>query len=273
MKHLRLVVALSVAGSLAPSRLSAHDLFFRPDGFRLAPGSSVVVKVLNGTFSRSENAITRDRIAELSLVGPSGRQALDLASWTEQEPMSTVSVAIGSAGTHVLGAAIKPRPLSLPAAEFNAYLKEEGIDHILELRRSKGQMQTPSQESYSKYLKALLQSGGEASGEYAAVLGHEAEIVPLGNPYALKPGDTLAVRCLVKGRPLAGYTVFAGGRKPGGDVRLPQQRLTTDADGVARVRLTAPGSWYVKFVHMEPSGEAAYESRWATISFAVEPVR
>ena len=48
------------------------------------------------------------------------------------------------------------------------------------------------------------------------------------------------------------YTVFAGGRKSGGDVRIPQQRLETDADGVACVRLTSAGLWYVKLVHMEP---------------------
>jgi hypothetical protein len=51
---------------------------------------------------------------------------------------------------------------------------------------------------------------------------------------------------------------------------LPQQTLRTDANGVARISLTAPGKWYVKFVHMAPAaGDATvdYESQWATLTF------
>jgi hypothetical protein len=40
---------------------------------------------------------------------------------------------------------------------------------------------------------------------------------------------------------------------------------------VARLSLGAAGSWYVKFIHMtrvaEP--EVDYESKWATLTFAV----
>ena len=46
---------------LAGGPLLAHDLFFKPDAFRIAPGSKTTVKILNGTFSKSENAIVRDR--------------------------------------------------------------------------------------------------------------------------------------------------------------------------------------------------------------------
>jgi hypothetical protein len=238
----------------------------------VAPGSRTTVRILNGTFSKSENAIARDRIADLSLVGPGGRKPLDPAAWTEQDPMSTLELTLGEPGTYVLGAAIKPRTLSLPGKDFNAYLKEEGIDAILAIRQKQGQLDVPSKERYSKYVKAMLQSGDVASDAYKTVLGHDAEIVPLDNPYALKPGHMLRVKCVIKGRPLARYTVFAGGRKHGADVRLPGQRLETDTDGVARVRLTSAGLWYVKLVHMEPvtAPDAHYESRWATLTFAID---
>jgi len=35
----------------------------------------MVVDVLNGTFSRSDNAVTRDRLASFTLVAPTGRAA------------------------------------------------------------------------------------------------------------------------------------------------------------------------------------------------------
>jgi uncharacterized GH25 family protein len=73
------------------------------------------------------------------------------------------------------------------------------------------------------------------------VLGYEAEIVPMTNPYALTVGGILPVRCFVLGKPLVNAVVFAGGRGVNGAVRLATQRLTTDGQGVVRVRLSAAG--------------------------------
>ena len=250
---------------------SAHDLFFRAKSYVLAPRTEAVVDVLSGTFSTSENAIERDRLADLSLVAPRGRVAIDPTGWSEREPQSSLRVTTGDAGTYVLGAAIKPRLLSLPGAEFNAYLKEEGLVEALAARTTAGRLAEPSRERYSKYLKAVLQVGSVTDEGYATVLGYAAEIVPEANPYRLKPGDTLAVRCLVDGKPWAGKVVFAGGRRGATATRIAQQRLVTDGQGRARVRLTDAGAWYVKFVAMTEvsEAEANYESKWSTLSFAV----
>jgi uncharacterized GH25 family protein len=113
--------------------------------------------------------------------------------------------------------------------------------------------------------------GNATSAEFGTVLGYEAEIVPLQNPYALKAGDVLRVRCLVLGKPLANYVVLAGGRRQDSDKRLDAQRLMTDTEGVAAVKLAGAGDYYVKFVHMQEvdGPEANYESRWATLTFGV----
>lgn len=269
---MRRLIVVSLALVVAAASLAAHDLFFRLDSYFVAPGASVVVPVLSGTFSRSENAIARDRLADLSLVSPSGaRTPLDRASWTERDPRSDVSFTVGEAGTWALGVALHPRVLSLKGPEFNAYLREEGIDSVLARRRAAGRLDEPSRERYSKFVKALFQVGDPPSQSHTTALGYDAEIVPLENPYAKRSGDTLRLRCLVKGRPLVGSAAFAGGRKAGGDARIAVQRLTTGEDGVVEVRLTDAGTWYVKFVHMEEVDEpdANYVSRWATLSFGV----
>lgn len=62
---------------------------------------------------------------------------------------------------------------------------------------------------------------------------------------------------------------MAGGRTPSG-ARIPQQRVKSDANGVARIRLTHRGRWYVKFIHMEPVSDSVdYESKWATLTFEI----
>jgi uncharacterized GH25 family protein len=275
MERSRALCLAVAAVTVGAGVLRAHDLFMRPDAFFVAANSTVAIPVLNGTFSTSENAVARDRLADLSLAGPFGRRQIPAGQWTDVDPRSTVTVRTEHDGTYVVGAAIKPRLLELPGAEFNAYLKEEGIDQILESRRAAGILDQPSREKYAKFPKALLQVGAGRTDTYATALGYEAEIVPLANPYALQVGETLAVRCLVLGKPLAAYVVFAGGRREDGTTRLPVQRVKTDAAGVARFKVSAAGAWYVKFVHMQAvnAPDANYESRWATLTFGVRARR
>jgi hypothetical protein len=59
--------------------------------------------------------------------------------------------------------------------------------------------------------------------------------------------------------------VTAGGR-------IRPRSVRTDSAGVARIRIDSRGSWYVKFIHMEPAGTDStidYESKWATLTFGV----
>lgn len=259
-------VCLAWSGGL----LYAHDLFIRPDLFFVTPGGQITAKVFSGTFSKSENAITRDRLADLSVVTPRGRTPIDHALWTEADPQSTLRTATGDAGTYVLGAAVHPKLLKLEGPAFNAYLKEEGLDAILASRKQQKRLNEGSRERYAKFVKALVQVGDARTDAYTTPLGYGAEIVPLANPYALKKGDTLQVRCLVDGAPVEGLVVFAGGRTPAG-ARFTAQRLVTDRDGLVTVKLTAAGAWYVKFVHMRERQEADanYESRWSTLTFGM----
>jgi Domain of unknown function (DUF4198) len=275
---------LSLAASIVLScaaGLAAHDLFLRPKGFFLAPGATVVVPVINGTFSRSENAVTRDRLADLSMAGPSGRQPIPRASWTEAEPRSTVQVTVQGPGSYVVGASVAPRALTLEGPAFDAYLKEEGIDTILAARKASGRLGRRARERYAKAVKTIVAvtderghvtPAAEASAATSA-LGYPAEIVPLVDPYSLKVGQTLRVRALVDQAPLAGWVILAGGRIGTSDDRIPVQRFVTDAGGVASVRLTHDGHWYVKFVHMRAATapDFDYESRWATLTFGLMP--
>jgi uncharacterized GH25 family protein len=90
-----------------------------------------------------------------------------------------------------------------------------------------------------------------------------------------QPGDPLTVRCVVDGQPWARKVVLAGGRRGTTDQRLPVQRLVTDDDGRAIVRIAEAGIWYIKMVAIREIAdpEANYESKWATLTFAVGPGR
>lgn len=267
----RAAVISCVAIVVAAGALAAHDMFLRPLQHFVAPNSSVLVRLLNGTFSKSENSITRDRLLDVAIVSPAGRVRLDTALWSVAGDTSTFTLKTGAAGTYVLGASTRPRVLGLSGKEFNAYLAEDGIPDELAARRKDGRLNDPSKERYQKHVKALVQVGDSPDEGFSTVLGYPAEIIPLQNPYTLKVGASLDVRLLVEGKPVAGQFVQYGGRSAS-DGRVAQRNTRSNAEGIARIPLDRTGTYYIKFINMRRvtgDADANYESRWSTLTFAV----
>jgi uncharacterized GH25 family protein len=255
---------------VATATLEAHDLVLKPLSFFVAPGSEARVRALNGTFEKSENSITRDRLQDLSIVSPAGRTHPDTSTWSDAGDTSVLVFKTGATGTYLVGASTLPRALKLSAKEFNEYLASDGVPDMLEARRRANELNKPSHERYSKHVKTLLQVGDTRTPGFDAVLGYPAELVPLDNPYTTKAGGVVRVRALVDGRPVANQLVVAGGRNPAG-ARLRVQSVRSGADGIASISVPSAGLWYVKFIHMVPvTGDTVnYESKWATLTFQV----
>jgi hypothetical protein len=267
MKHLLKAALLMIA---AASTLAAHDLFLKPFNFFVAPNTEARVRVLNGTFEKSENAVARNRIRDLSVVGPGGVQHADTSAWSATGDTSVFTFRTGAAGTYVVGASTLPRGIKMDGKQFNTYLTSDGVPDVLAARRRAGELEKPAHERYSKHVKTLLQVGDARTGGFDTSLGYPAELIPLDNPYSAKVGDVIRVRTLVDGSSVANQFVVAGGRSPGGD-RLRVQNVRSDTAGVARVTLGARGHWYVKFIHMVAvAGDSVtHESKWATLTFQV----
>lgn len=249
--------------------LVAHDLFLKLDTYFVPSDADVRVAVLNGTFTSSEAAVRPERLRDLSLVGPAGRRALPREAWRPAGDTTWLTVHTGASATYVVGASLTPRELTLSAEDFNGYLKEDGLPDVLEARTRRGELARPVRERYQKHVKAVLQVGETRSEAYGAVLGYPAELVPLANPYAIRAGDTLSLRCLVDGKPLARQLVIAGAERNGRTI--PEVSARSDENGVVRFALSTPGKWYIKFIHMVPVSidSVDYESKWATLTFEV----
>lgn len=249
---------------------SAHDMFLRPERFVVPPNSEVVVRLLNGTFSESENSIVRARVRDASVAGPRARIPIDMSTWTETGDTTTFRVRVGGAGTYAVGISTRPSSIALPADTFNMYLRDDGIPDILAQRRLRKELDKPAKERYHKHVKVLLQVGDSLRRGFDAVFGYPAEIIPLTNPYALRRGATLRVRVVVDGKPVANQYILFGGRDASG-ARIEQRNTRSASDGTARIPLTAAGDWYIKFIHMSRviADTVDYESKWATLTFSI----
>lgn len=249
---------------------AAHDMFLKPTRFFVPENSEVRVRVLNGTFDKSENSIARGRLRDASVVTPTRRVQLDTAEWTVTGDTSTFHVHTRGPGTYVIGASMNPTVLELSADDFNMYLREDGIPDVLAERQRTGEVEKPAKERYHKHVKAMIQVGSTPSEHYATAMGYPAEIIPLENPYSLSKGGTLSVRTLVDGKAAGNQYVLYGARTPDNKA-IEQMSVRSDSEGIARIPLSVSGTFYIKFINMTrvQRDTVDYESKWATLTFQV----
>jgi len=269
MRRKGLMTAVLLAVVIAATA-SAHDLFLKLDSYFLQPNSKAIVRVLNGTFQKSDGAVARERLADLSLHGPGPMaSSADSIVWRAEDKTSIMEIPTGGSGTYLVGISTKPREIALKAADFNNYLEEDGLPDILAAREKNNELGKDVRERYSKHVRAVFQVGDKLSDDYKRSLNYPVEIIPQQNPYSLKVGQTIAVLCLLDGQPLVNQFVIAGWESKDGKLHLFNSR--TRAKGIARFKLTSAGRWFVKMIHMESSSEQGinYESKWATLTFEI----
>ena len=265
----RTVATCLLLGCFAVS-VGAHDLFLKFDSYFLRPNSKATVRLLNGTFRQSDGAVARERMRDVSLGTPAGSRRPETTDWRDEGKTTLLDLETGEPGTYIIGVSTKPREIDLKAKDFNEYLAHDGLPDTLAARKKDGQLGKDVRERYSKHVKAIFQVGEARTEGYKTPLGYPAEITPQQNPYTLKAGQTLEVRCTLDGRPIVNQFVLAGWEGQG--KRSRQLNARTDANGIARFKLASAGKWYVKFIHMTPLNEPQinYESKWASLTFEVK---
>lgn len=256
--------------ALLTASVFAHDLFLKTDSFFLQPNSKYVVKIMNGTFQKSEGAVSFARLNDVSVVSAGKTAHPKEADFTKDETTAFLNLKTGAAGTYVVGLSTKTREIALTAEEFNEYLKEDGLPDTLEERRKTGELEKNAKERYGKHVKAILQIGKKQTDDYKTILGYPVELVPQQNPYQLKKGDAIEILCLKDGKPLAGQVVLAGREEKGKIIAAPE--LRSDRNGIVKLRLDGAGKWFVKFISMMKldDPDLNYESKWTTLTFELK---
>jgi uncharacterized GH25 family protein len=252
--HLAILAALVLGAAPAV----AHDLWLAPSSFRLTPNEAVRVHLRVGDSPATAEAVPRnpELLIRLSAFDRTGAEAA-IPGFDGQDPAGLWKAA--QPGTAVLIYEGRPRAIELPAAGFDHYLKEEGLEDILAERQHRGESQLAGRELYSRSVKALVQVGEGAVQDRS--VGLPLEFVA----DSLVP-ERLEARLLWRGTPMAGAQVKAVALA-GEATRLLGR---TDRDGRVSFELPRGGRWYLAAVHMErlePGAAAEWRSTWTSLSF------
>lgn len=256
--------------------LSAHDFWLIPNAFTFAPGAVLEVRgQTSSSFPTSEGAVTPDRVADARIVDASGSTPLHDLSVSEQSLL--IRQPVRSPGQKIVAVTTMPRSVRESADGFRNYLVVEGAPEALERYQREGKLPTDSiTRRYAKYAKTMVEVGRDGPRAFQQVVGHPLEFVPLSDPAALSAGDTLRIRLLYQGQPLAGIKVHASGVPA--DAGLTQAAadlahevtVQTDAQGIVRIPIGRDGLWNARTLHIvpAPAGSGAdWDTHWVSFVF------
>jgi uncharacterized GH25 family protein len=260
---LRATASLGAVCLLAAAAL-AHDFWIEPAKHRVAKGDAVALPLRVGDDYPGE-PVPRDdlRIERFAVIGPDGETAVK--GEDRKDPAGSFTPA--KDGIYAVVYRSKRRSIELAAAKFEAYLREEGLEHIAKIREERKETGKPGREVYSRCAKALIRAGDATEG-FDRVAGLRCEIVPETNPFAAAFGDALTFRVVFDGKPLEGGLVVA--RSDADPKHTVSAR--TDPAGHVKLRFDRAGAWMVKCTHMVAAPAETgmdWESLWASLTFDV----
>jgi uncharacterized GH25 family protein len=253
-------IALTAAALLVAGDLRAHDFWIEPSTFHPAPGATVAVGLRVGQDFVGDPVPRSSRLIDQFVVRQGGHdqpvvglENIDPAGWFRADGQSTAVIAYRSHGAFV----------ELPAAEFEEYLRQEGLERIIDIRAKRGDRAEPGREHFYRYAKALL-AGERRSGAATQPMGLAYEIVPDDDPTV--GSAAFDGRVLHQGEPLAGALVVAILRSD------PSVRLAARSDrhGAFSFVLPRAGVWLIKSVHLVNASmfsRADWDSLWASLTF------
>lgn len=282
MSTIRACIGLSLL-VLVATPVHAHEFWLAPVTAALSVGDTARLTLQVGEFFAGD------------LVGFSAAQTANLRQYTAagskdlrallppRTAVPTLALPLMTAGTYLVAFDSQPSMISLSADKFHAYLHDEGLDFIKTQREAAGTAEKPGRERYRRFVKTLLrvanapnavESSAPAAPDmtYATRVGQRLEIMPLTDPLAMSPGDTLGVRVMFEEKPLAGALLKAWHKH---DDQTLIIRSMTSTDGSARFNLPFSGAWMISVVHMVPAvaaKDADWDSLWGNLTFVMPPV-
>lgn len=261
---------LALGGALAGTA-SAHDSWLEPKAYQTAPGILVPLAFYVGHHGEQRSARLAPRpnwLLSMRDHGPRGITNL----FTVGEFRQQSALRYATAGTHVIALSTGEFRHVMPAAEFPAYMQEEGLAAAQAAWRRAPVRSGRVREIYRRYAKALVQVGGSPNpGAATRRIGQQLEIVPAANPLMLRTGDPLRATIWFAGRPLPGALVTLGSLDRPKDPLVP---VRSDSAGNVNFPMPASGRWMVNVVWGVPSKRAGtdFETSFSSLTFAA-PMR
>ena len=239
---MRKVISIILAGmliTLTAASAQAHMLWFNTNQHKADPGETVWLEIGWGHKYPRHEAIKEGWIEDVYALTPNGEKiAVEKIFPAFYRFTPTVE------GTYRIIANLKSGFLSITKQGHKLGSKKDVTDVV-------------SCFQYIMNAKALIEVGGKKDG-FSRRSEELLEIIPLKDPASLKLGDTLPLKIMFQGKPLAEtklqgtYSGFKANEKNHWALEK-----NSDSEGIVRVKLSTKGQWLFKTGHKIPYPDKA----------------
>ncbi len=246
----------------------SQELWLQPRKFKYALNEEMNVAFLVGeNFEGEPWDLKKNKIEKLELSHLA--KTVDSRLQVKPDAKETLKYKFAEEGTYLLSMQSSAAYVEMDAEKFNDYLKDDGLENIIDIRTKTNTLNKASKEFYSHYVKLLVQAGSKTDDSFKKKIGMRIEIIPKQNPYLLKSGDYLQCLVLFDGKPSAHQMVKVWNKI--GNTTF-QQNNYTENDGTLKFPISSKGPWMVSTVIMIPSEKpgADWQSFWSSLVFGVE---
>ncbi len=258
MKLLGLLLSMVLA-----NRAVAYDYWLEPDRTLLVPKDTAVIRLMFGeTFAVGvEKPLQLGRTSEFRVYGDS-RQFGNLLIHPSLKGNPAAMKRFDFPGTMMVTMERSPSQIAFGRIKFIQYAAMEGHP-ITEAELPITERRVL--ETYTRFLKTLIQVGDRITKVPQKVVDHTYEIVPKNNPYDPDVKD-LRVRVMFEGKPQAGAKVSAIQRLNG---NLTTVSDVTNEDGKCTLPIQHQGLWLIRTVKItqDEDSPANFHSFWAELTF------
>ena len=265
---------------LASSGAQAHEFWLMPQSFTVPLAQSFQLELRVGAGWPGETlGRNPDYIERFGLLDANGERRI--GGQPGGDPAGEVTAKTAGAAWAVFRS--KHSAITLEAPKFESYLRDEGLENIIEARRLSGTSDAPGREVYSRCAKSLLRASRPAATTATTAVktpaaflqrrtGLTLELIPQTDPQQLRGGGAFTVQLLYLNQPLRGALVKALPQTAAGDAQVAQITGRTDSQGRVTLPLSQGGVWLINAVHMVPAPpqyNAEWESVWSSLTFEV----
>ena len=144
---------------------SANELFLKAESFLQSPNSPQSIYIFNGTIDRSKYPTDFERLSAIVVKGADLNETATAEQLTPHQEYSVLNIESGDVGTYAIGVSTTTRVIEFSPNEFAAYLEAEKLVDDLAEFTSLSRSETV-RERYTKYSKAIMQTGEQRSDAY-----------------------------------------------------------------------------------------------------------
>jgi hypothetical protein len=251
-------------GHFAAGPAGAHEFWLDPVKFRPAVGETVPIVFRNGEQLKGDT-YPYVRALDRRFVVVDRKRERRIKTLDGDDPAAEVTFTepgLAIVAHHRGAESVVYRSFE----HFSESMTEEGLEAIIAAQRAGRGAVAGIRELYVRCAKALVDVGN-VEGARDKAIGLPIEIVVEDDPYRLAGRQTLRLRVLFRGQPLAGVMVRTLHRD---DPQSPR-RVRTDADGRAEVPVAYAGEYLLSAAHAVPAADAKradWETYWASTTFA-----